>query len=291
MVMRNWWWVVAITGLVACGSEKTKSVTPTAVTLHAPDRAVQGEQIEVIWKGPGGDGDFITAVPSETEDGRYGNYALTQSGSPLRLTLPMSTGPHEIRYMTGVDKRVLARRSLQVEGAEARLMAPPEAVAGSLLEVEWRGPAGRGDYITIVAEGTPDEKYGNYVPIGSEAKVKLLTPLESGGMELRYVTGQGGLVLARSPVVLSMPVATLEAVAEAPAATPVRIHWTGPNYSGDYITIVPKTMQDGKFLHYALTRSGSPVEVNVPYQKGPAEIRYMSGQGTKVLARQEILVK
>ena len=63
------------------------------------------------------------------------------------------------------------------------------------------------------------------------------------------------------------------------------ITWTGPNNPGDYITIVPKGLPDGQYRDYATTSNGSPLTVKAPKDAGDAEIRYMTGQGGKVLAR------
>lgn len=292
-------WALGLAGVVVlgaglgCGKKEEAASPPPAVapTLQAVDRAVQGSVIEVTWTGPAGPGDYITAVPAAEEDGKYGQYTSVSAGSPLRLTLPMSTGQHELRYMTGQGNRVLARRVVMVEAATAEVAGPAEAVAGALIEVRWQGPANAGDYITLVAEGTPDGKYGNYVQVGQARTVNLLVPMETGAMELRYMTGQEARVLARAPIRVVAAVVTLEASAQAEAGKPVEIVWTGPNHEGDYITIVPKTLEDGKYLHYAPTKKGSPVVVHAPHQTGPAEIRYMSGQGAKVLARREILVR
>ena len=63
------------------------------------------------------------------------------------------------------------------------------------------------------------------------------------------------------------------------------ITWTGPNNSGDYITVVAKGTPDGQYGAYTVTSEGSPLKVKAPKEAGDGEIRYMSGQGGKVLAR------
>ena len=48
---------------------------------------------------------------------------------------------------------------------------------------------------------------------------------------------------------------------------------------------VVKATPDGQYGEYTVTSSGSPLSVNAPKEAGDAEVRYMSGQGGKVLAR------
>ncbi len=71
----------------------------------------------------------------------------------------------------------------------------------------------------------------------------------------------------------------------------MKIEWTGPNNPRDYITIVPKALEDGKYLKYSYTKNGETLKVEAPMKTGECEIRYMSGQGDKVLARRKIMVE
>lgn len=66
--------------------------------------------------------------------------------------------------------------------------------------------------------------------------------------------------------------------------------WTGPNHGGDSITIVAKLAADGRHGDYKNTASGPPLNVKAPKEAGEAEVRSMTGQGGKVLARFAIKV-
>ena len=78
---------------------------------------------------------------------------------------------------------------------------------------------------------------------------------------------------------------TVQAPAEAKAVSDVSITWTGPNNPSDYITIVTASTPDGQYAAYTNTTAGSPLTVKLPKQTGHAEVRYMTGQGNKVLSR------
>jgi len=161
---------------------------------------VAGTTINVTWTGPNNPGDYITLVPKETPDGQYGNYAATSNGSPLPVIMPIMSGEAELRYMTGQGGRVLGRRPIRMVAAEVSLSAAAEAAAGSTVTVTWAGPNNPGDYITVVARGTEDGQYGDYTNTNNGSPLALTAPKDPGDAELRYMTGQGGKVLARRPI-------------------------------------------------------------------------------------------
>jgi Ca-activated chloride channel family protein len=185
---------------------------------------------------------------------------------------------------------VLARRPIRVIAAAVSLSAPDEAIAGTAIQVTWTGPNNAGDYITLVTTGAPDNQYGNYTNTSTGSPLTLLTPIMNGSAELRYVTGQRHRVLARRSINIVAAKVTLAAPPEGQVGSAISITWTGPNNPGDYITVVPKATPDGQYGHYTNTDKGSPLSVNLPKEAGDAEVRYMTGQGNKVLARVAIKV-
>lgn len=266
-------------------------VVPAEVSLKAPEAAVAGSGVAIEWTGPDNRGDYLTIVPVDTEDGKYARYAYTRDGSPAEVPAPVEPGDCEVRYMTGQGGRVLARVPLKVTAAEVTLKAAETAVAGAAVPVEWTGPDNQGDYITIVPAGTEDGKYAKYAYTRSGSPAKVPAPVEPGDCEVRYMTGQGGKVLARIPLKVTPAEVSLSAPESVTAGSTVTIEWTGPDNQGDYITVVSKDLEDGKYARYAYTRAGSPAKVDAPIEPGDGEVRYMSGQGAKVLARVPIKVE
>ena len=151
----------------------------------------------MTWKGPNNSGDYITVVSKEAADGQYGNYTVTSTGSPLKVLVPIMAGGAELRYMTGQGGRVLARRAITINAAKVTLSAPTEAAAGGAVSITWTGPNNPGDYITVVAKSTPDGQYGAYTATTAGSPLTVTAPKEAGDGEVRYMTGQGGKVLAR----------------------------------------------------------------------------------------------
>lgn len=168
---------------------------------------------------------------------------------------------------------------------EATLGVPARVAVGSAFPVVWTGPNNDGDYITVVEAGTPDGRYGNYTNTTRGSPPPLLLPVMEGEAVVRYMTGRGNRVLARRGIRIVAARVELSAAPEAAAGGEVVIAWTGPNNSGDYITIVVKGAPEGAFGDYRNTSQGSPIRLKAPMVPGEAEIRYVAGQGSKVLAR------
>jgi len=265
-------------------------VTPVGASLEAAAEVMLGAPFSVAWKGPNNKGDYITIVAKGAPDGHYGSYVNTEQGTPVGLTAPTEAGEGELRYVSGQGRKVLARRPIKITAPEVTLSAPGEAIAGTTIDVAWKGPNNSGDYITIVPKEMPDGQYANYTVTSNGSPLKLLTPIMEGSAELRYMTGQGGKVLARRPITIVTAKVSLSAPAECAAGSDVSITWTGPNNPGDYITVVAKGTPDGQYAAYTVTSEGSPLKVKAPKEPGDGEIRYMSAQGGKVLSRVAIRI-
>lgn len=266
------------------------NVLPAGATLDAPEEIILGANFSVNWTGPDNKDDYITIVSQDTPDGKYANFTYTNKGSPLILTALTLEGAAELRYMTGKGAKVLARRAVKIVLPEVTLNAPSQSIAGAVVEVTWKGPNNAGDYITIVTPETRDGLYGNYTNTNAGSPLKITAPILSGPAELRYMTGQGAKVLARRPLDIVAAAISIQVPREAVVGATVTVTWTGPNNGGDYLTIVPKTARDGHYGSYSNTTAGPSLTITAPKEPGEAEVRYMSGQGAKVLARQAILI-
>ncbi len=92
-------------------------------------------------------------------------------------------------------------------------------------------------------------------------------------------------------IALTFPVAatvTPDPAGEAMAGTNILVHWTGPDRQGDYVTIVEKGADNGRFGTYQYTRQGNPAEVRMPVEPGQYEVRYMLGHPIRTLASVDI---
>ena len=262
----------------------------TPATLQAPAHVNAGTPFKVQWTGPNNQRDYLTLVRKEVANQVYGNYRDTKDGNPVELLAPIDPGEWELRYVAGKSSTVLARVAIQVTSNEVTLRMPTEVVAGTKVQVQWTGPNNSGDYLTLVQRDKPDGQYGNYMNTTAGSPMEIIAPIEPGPVELRYMTGQGAKVLKRFSLQVVAASIEIFAPTTATVGSKVAVTWSGPNNTGDYLTLVPQNLPDGQYADYGNTSDGSTLKLTALKSVGLAEIRYMSGQGAKVLKRQAILI-
>lgn len=265
-------------------------LTEFSITLKAPAEVAAGSPVKVDWTGPGYDRDYITIVPKSTKDGEYEKWAYARSGNPLEVVATYTPGEAEIRYMNEQGNTVLGRQPIKIIENPITMKAPAEAVAGTKVSIEWKGPDNKGDYLTIVPKGTKDGVYQKWSYTHDGSPLDVIATRTSGEAEIRYMNEDGNKVLARTAILITEPVITMKAAAKAIAGEKISVDWTGPDAPGDYITIVPKSAEDGVYKDYAYTRNGTPASINAGEEPGEAEIRYMNEDGNIVLARIPITI-
>lgn len=176
-------------------------VTAISGSVKIINNPVPGGVVEVEWSGPDNRSDFITIVEAGAPEGDYGDYAYTQRGSPVVLDVPRALGAFEVRYVLNQSDRTLASAPLVLRPAVAEISVPASISAGGVLEVSWKGPGNREDFIEIVAAGA-DVNAG---PL-SEARtsqgspLSLFAPADAGEYEVRYKMRDTGEVLASVPL-------------------------------------------------------------------------------------------
>jgi hypothetical protein len=264
-------------------------ITPASASLDGPEQAGAGSALEVAWTGPDNQGDYITIVAAEAPDNSYLSYHYSGNGSPASIRAPDQAGSYELRYVTGQTNQVLARRTIQVVEVRATLTGPQQSAAGSSIQVSWSGPGNSGDYITIVAADAPDHHYTSYVYSRDGNPVTLRAPDYPGDYELRYISAQS-TVLTRQAIELTDITASLSGPAEIAAGSAFDVDWSGPGNQGDYLTIVETGAADGHYLSYSYATSGTPAVLFAPEQAGSYELRYITGDAHRVLARLAVTV-
>lgn len=262
-------------------------VTEAGATLTAPEAVTAGAPFEVLWTGPGAEGDLITIVPPESPDTLYRSFAYPRRGRPVQLTADIAPGTYELRYVLA-GSRVIARQEVEVEDASASISAPAEGLTGKEIEVTWTGPAERGDLVTVAEIGDASFSYVDFFyPIRKGEPGTLALPTEPGAYEIRYIQA-GRKVLARQPVTVKAAEATLSPPATAEVGETVEIPWTGPATPGDYVAI--RRPGSSNNIDFFAPKTGAEMSLTLPLSAGLYEVIYVQG-GNERLATAEIDVK
>ena len=184
-----------------------------------------------------------------------------------------------------------ACRPVFVRSAEIVIDAPDNIRGGSPFEVQWQGPNGDRDYLTIVPASAPDGQYTSYDYTRNGSPVRLHAPVEAGSYEVRYQSDREGGVFARLLVRVETAAVTLTAPDEVEAGVNFNVSWEGPNGDRDYITIVAAGSPAGAYTSYQYTRTGPTVSIQAPNQPGEYEVRYQSDRNKSIYASRSITVE
>lgn len=269
--------------------EITPVETPFA-SVSGPKSVVQGNNFSVGFEGPIEDRDYVTIVPVGSDPETYLSYDYVKNGNPAELVAPGDVGAYEIRYFHAASDAVAATSNIQVIEADATLQAETEVQIGAEFEVEWKGPDGVGDYITIVPRGADEGEYLSYFYSKNDNPGELVAPGEPGAYELRYVLGVDDLTLARREILVVDVEVGLSAPQTVMAGTRFEVSWKGPNGQRDYITIVEPDAREGSYDSYFYTANENPGELIAPADAGAFEIRYVLGVSDASLATKSINV-
>ena len=264
---------------------------PGKATLKAQASVCAGAVFSVRWQGPNSLRDYIAISKKGARDDIYTDYVYTKTGNPVRITAPGDTGAYELRYVHAHSHRVIGRAKIQVTPVSAQVTAPREAAVATKISVKWNGPGYKGDYISVAR---PDQAPGDYLgfrDLSGQNPLKLQMPPDPGTYEVRYIMAHGTKLLAKTTVTVKPAGASLEVPAEVNAAAQFQVRWQGPANGDDLITIAGPDQSPDSFLGLAYIHQGNPSRLRAPADPGTYEVRYILGQGAKLLAKTTITVK
>ncbi|ART84084.1 hypothetical protein CBP31_14805 [Oceanisphaera profunda] len=284
------------------------TVTPAQASVSAPEQVTAGSVLPVFWTGPASKDDYVDIVASDHK--RIGGeitYFYTRDsadGESYELKVPTKAGNYLVRYiLRGAGAAsILATQPFSVTAAEAKVSVPSSVAAGSVIVVDWAGPAGKDDYVDIVPS--------DHKRIGGELTYfytrdavddepsELKAPAKAGEYQVRYILrGSGsGEVLAKQAFSVTKPDASVAVSRSVLAGSILDVTWTGPAGHDDYVDIVAiDHKRIGGELAYFYTRDAvddEPGQLKAPAKAGEYQVRYIlrgSGSGV-VLAKQAFTV-
>ncbi len=272
-------------------AKTTIEIKAVSAAVEAPAAADVASQFEVTWQGPDNKSDYIAIARSDQNPGRQVNYTYTSKGSPLKLRAPSDPGTYEVRYILGQGSKLLAKTTIEIEAVSAKVEAPAAADVASQFEVTWQGPDNKSDYIAIARSDQNPGRQVNYTYTSKGSPLKLRAPSDPGTYEVRYILGQGSKLLAKTTIEIKAVSAAVEAPAAADVASQFEVTWQGPDNKSDYIAIARSDQNPGRQVNYTYTSKGSPLKLRAPSDPGTYEVRYILGQGSKLLAKTKIEIE
>lgn len=262
-----------------------------AVSLSAPEQVNADSPLNIGLEGVNNPRDFITIVKPDESEGRYNDYEYTQ-GDSVQLFAPVEPGDYEIRWLGAESPYpTLARQKLNVLPVSAQLQVPATAAIGTAISIQWQGPDNPRDFITLVPAGTREGQYREYVYASEGKSVSLTAPVEPGNYEIRYLTGRGNKTLGSAPIQITDSAASVQFASPARIGQTLSIQWTGPANPREFITVVKAGSRDGHYAGYTYVDKGNPLDLLLPEVPGDYEIRYMTADSDRVLARAPLKIE
>jgi len=283
----------ALTETMAKVQEPPAPITeePGSATVQGPENVAAGSSFDVTWEGPNSRGDFIAIARKQAKDNEYSDYAYTERGNPAHIVAPGDTGSYELRYVHAHSGKIIGRANIRVTPVQASVQPPSAVPAAGTFQVSWQGPSYEIDYITIAEPSSPAGGYDNYAYTRNGNPVTLTAPALPGNYEVRYILGNGTLILARAPITIDPVSALVQPPVSVKAATSFQVEWQGPNNDGDYITVAEPAATPSVYDNYSYTRNGNPAKLTAPAEPGDYEVRYIQANGAKQLAKASITVQ
>jgi len=253
-------------------------------TLVAPASVAAGARFSVTWAGPGRQWDRIGIVPAGAPDvSPETPQSSAASGKSVSIAASELPGEYEVRYFGREPNAVLARRKITVAPVTATLVSPASAPSGARVEVQWTGPKNQYDRIYVVKAGSPEKTRSDFSTPAGESPARLTVPEAPGNYEVRYLTGQLALTLARAPLAITSVTASLQGPTSVTAGAYFEVSWKGPGNTYDHISIAPKAAAPDQYLK-SFRIGASPMQIQAPLTTGEFELRYQTGQTQATLA-------
>jgi Ca-activated chloride channel family protein len=172
----------------------------------------------------------------------------------------------------------------------ATLTAPSEIAAGEEIELNWSGPEGPEDFLSIARMDSADGNYIDWARADEGNPTRFTAPHQPGTYELRYIDGETGEVRVRSTLeVVAVPI-ELRVPATATAGLRFEVAWNVHAAAGEFVAITRRG-SDAPYLDWATTATGSPTTLAAPPRPGIYEVRYYARGGLEILARVDIEVR
>jgi len=269
------------------------TVIPATATLDAPQNVGAGTRLSVSWTGPRSEADYISIAKPGAANDVYESWAsLPADGAPVTLHMPGEPGTYELRYVTGHEAQVLARRPITIGAVGATVSGPAQIKVAHPFSIAWTGPAGDGDFVAIAATDAPPDVYVSYRN-ALESPLPMKAPARAGAFELRYVqnAANGYKVLARSPIAVAAASVRLEAPERVRRGADVKVSFDGPRGEGDYISIAVPGAADDVYETWGYANAEGNVVIPAPEKPGTYEVRYVAAtEAAVVLGRRSLRV-
>lgn len=195
-----------------------------AAKITAPETVDPGQEIQVRIDQavPGAKLELRGPVTNASSGGTITSWPL--NGSEADIIISEAPGSYELRQI-GPDGVVLSKKLIDVAAAAITLHAPDIVTAGSEMELFWQGPAGPGNRLVILEQGTNTEVDARQVR-ETDGKITIQVPERTGNYKVRYMSKE--TVLTEAPLEVVAGGGWLRGPLKVDASQQFSVEWLGP---------------------------------------------------------------
>jgi Ca-activated chloride channel family protein len=148
-------------------------------------------------------------------------------------------------------------------------------MAGDTIAISAIGPDGPKHWIGFAPAGSAAGSYRDYLrPQGTRTEGKLMTPMEAGDYELRYVLNENEKVIASQAITITPAVAKLDAPASMSTRETINVRFRGPRHARHWIGFVKRDTLE--YLDYAdVPLEGDSVALQAPDEGGDYDLVFV----------------
>lgn len=96
-------------------ARRSLAVVRAEPRITVPRTIAAGTRFEVQWRGTAEEGDLVVVAERDAPNDEFFDFAFVGGEGSLTLAAPFTPGGYEVRYLSGADRAVLARRALRVQ--------------------------------------------------------------------------------------------------------------------------------------------------------------------------------
>lgn len=264
----------------------------SAATLSAPGQANADSPLTIKLEGVDNPRDFVTIVSASAGEGYYNDYEYTGKGNSVELFAPLELGDYEIRWLAADSPYATrARQALKVVAVSASVTASASAAIASAISIEWQGPNHPLDFITLVPVDSAEGNYDAYTYTSKGNPLTITAPAQPGNYEIRYLSGRGYKTLGRTAISITDSSASVQFTSPARIGQQLSVQWSGPANPREYITVVKAGSGERVYAQYTYVEKGNPLQLQLPDVAGEYEVRYVTADADRVLARAPLTIE
>lgn len=209
------------------------------------------------------------------------------------MDTPALVGPLDllvVRREAGNFGRVMARQSVTLVSAEPGLTAADETGIDEDVVMSWSALVDDEHVVGMVPrDGMPMDLI-SCVSVNERIEGRITSPLAAAELDLIVVDGVTLAVVARHPLQVTAPEATVSAPSRVATGERVEVAWVGPEGQEDFVSLAGAGSPDLEYVEWARVEDGNPSVLRAPSTPGEYELRYVDGENGEVRARTSIEV-